>query len=118
MSSIVSFDLPSTPPVVDQPRPERREQGVPNRSTWTVYESSPAGLAAGIWDSEPGRWRIEMGPTEHEYMVVLQGLARLHDENGQVTEVGPGQAVVIPPNFRGSFEVVEAVRKHFVIIEN
>ena len=31
---------------------------------------------------------------------------------------GPGQAVVIPPNFRGSFEVVEAVRKHFVIIEN
>ena len=34
-----------------------------------------------------------------------------------MTEIGPGQAAVIPANFRGAFEVVERVRKHFVVVE-
>lgn len=117
MNPIVTFDPPQTTPVIDQPRPERREIGAPERRTWTLYESGPEGLAAGIWDCEPGRWRIEFGPHEHEYFVVLEGLARIHDDAGAVTEIGPGQAVVIPAGFRGSFEVVERVRKHFVVVE-
>ena len=34
-----------------------------------------------------------------------------------MTDIGPGQAVMIPPNFRGSFEVLQTLRKHFVIVE-
>ena len=117
MASVLRFDLPATPPVTDQPRPERREVGAPQRSTWTLYESAPDGLCAGIWDCEPGRWRIEFGPAEHEYFHVLSGRARIQAEDGTVTEIGPGQAVMIPPGFRGSFEVVEALRKHFVILD-
>jgi uncharacterized cupin superfamily protein len=79
--------------------------------------SAAEGLVAGIWDCEPGRWRIEFGPTEHEYFHLLEGRARLHDEQGGFTDVGPGQAVVIPAGFRGSFEVLEKLRKHFVIVE-
>ncbi|MFZ2987555.1 cupin domain-containing protein [Ideonella sp.] len=117
MSRIIRFDLPDVAPERDQPRPERREVGAPDRSTWTLYESAAEGVAAGIWDCEPGRWRIEFGPNEHEYFHVLHGLARVHDEAGGVVEVGPGQAVMIPANFRGSFEVLTPMRKHFVIIE-
>ena len=117
MSRIVAFDPPATAPVVDQPRVERREVGAPLRRTWTLYESAAEGLAAGIWDCEPGRWRIEFGPHEHEYFVVLAGRARIHDDNGAVTDIGPGQAVVIPAGFRGAFEVLEAVRKHFVVVD-
>ena len=72
---------------------------------------------AGFWDCEPGRWRIEMGATEHEYFHVIHGRARLFDEAGAVQEFGPGQAVVIPAGFKGSFEVLEPLRKHFVIVE-
>jgi uncharacterized protein len=117
MSHILRFDPPTSAPVVDQPRIERREVGAPQRQTWTLYESAADGLAAGIWACEPGRWRIEFGPNEHEYFIVLEGRARIHADHGEVTEAGPGQAVVIPAGFRGSFEVLEPMRKHFVVVE-
>jgi uncharacterized cupin superfamily protein len=117
MSQIIVMQAPDTPPVVDQPRLERREQGAPLRSTWTLYESAMDGLSAGIWACEPGRWRIEFGDHEHEYFIVLEGRARLHDEHGTCTDLGPGQAAIIPAGFRGSFEVLERVRKHFVVVE-
>jgi uncharacterized protein len=31
--------------------------------------------------------------------------------------VGPGQGAVIPPGFEGEFEVLEAVRKQFVLVD-
>lgn len=117
MSRIVRFDPPSAEPVVDQPRVERREAGAPLRETWSLYECAADGVSAGIWTCEPGRWRIEFGPHEHEYFIVLEGRARIHDAEGGCTEIGPGQAVVIPAGFQGSFEVLERVRKHFVVIE-
>lgn len=117
MPAIVRFDPPTTPPVTDQPRLERREVGAPLRQTWTLYESGPDGVSAGIWTCEPGRWRIAFGPREHEYFVLLEGRARLHAASGEVTELGPGQAAVIPAGFQGSFEVLERVRKHFVVVD-
>jgi len=116
MASIVKFDPPATPPEIDFPRAERREIGAPERRTWVLYESGPAGLVAGIWECEVGRWRIQMDPTEHEYMVVLSGRCRLHATGGTFTEAGPGEARVIPAGFAGSFEVLETLRKHFVIV--
>jgi uncharacterized protein len=116
MAAIVKFDPPSTPPEIDFPREERREIGAPERRTWVLYESGPAGLVAGIWECDVGRWRIQMDPTEHEYMVVLAGRCRLHATDGTFTECGPGEALVIPAGFAGSFEVLETLRKHFVIV--
>jgi len=116
MTCIVKFDLPAAAPEIDHPRPERLERGNPARRTWTLYESAPAGMFAGIWESEVGRWRIAMDPNEHEYFVVLSGRCRLHDAAGGFTEAGPGEALVIPAGFAGSFEVLQAMRKHFVIV--
>ncbi|MFO1338698.1 MAG: cupin domain-containing protein [Burkholderiaceae bacterium] len=117
-SSVVRFDpAPTTAPEVDHPRPERREVGDPERRSWVLHEDAAEGLVAGIWESEPGRWRIELGPREHEYFIVLEGLCRVHDAEGRAESFGPGQAVVLPPGFKGSFEVVERMRKHFVIVE-
>jgi uncharacterized cupin superfamily protein len=39
------------------------------------------------------------------------------DEHGNAAEAGPGDAMVIPAGFKGVFEVVEPVRKHYVIID-
>jgi len=116
--AIVRFDPPTTDPVVDRPRRDRLEQGDPRRETWTLYESAPAGLSAGIWSCEVGRWRIAFAPDKHEYFFVLDGVVRLHDRDGRVTEVRAGQAAVIPAGFEGAFEVVEPVRKHFVVVES
>lgn len=116
MATITRFDPPTTQPVVDQPRIERREVGAPRRETWTLYQHAGDGVDAGIWTCEPGRWRIVFGAHQHEYFFVLEGRVRLHDAQGGFTEVGPGQAAVIPAGFVGSFEVLERVRKHFVVV--
>ena len=113
---ILRFDSPAGEPALDQPREARREQGAPWRRTWTLHESPDGVFCAGIWECEVGRWRIEFPPGEDEYFHVLSGRARLHGPDGAVTDVGPGEAAVIPGGFQGSFEVLEPVRKHFVVV--
>ena len=93
MTAIVKFDPPSTAPEIDFPREERREIGAPERRTWVLYESGPAGLVAGIWECEVGRWRIQMDPTEHEYMVVLAGRCRLHATTARSPRPAPARRV-------------------------
>lgn len=116
-AAIIRFDAPAAAPVVDHPRPDRREHGVPERRTWTLYESAPQGLSAGIWCCDPGRWRIVFPPDKHEYFFVLEGRVRLHERAGGFVEIGAGEGAVIPGGFEGSFEVLERVRKHFVVVE-
>jgi uncharacterized cupin superfamily protein len=114
---IVRFDTPAAEPAIDHPRADRREVGNPERRTWTLYESGPEGLNAGIWACEVGRWRIVFPPARHEYFFVLEGVVRLHDLQGGCVEVRAGEGAVIPGGFEGAFEVVERVRKHFVVVE-
>lgn len=114
---IVRFDPPATEPELDRPRPERLEAGNPLRRTWTLYEAPQGDLSAGIWACEPGRWRIVFPEGEDEYFFVLEGVARLHDAQGGFTEFRAGQGGVIPGGFVGAFEVVEPLRKHFVVVD-
>lgn len=102
-------------PQWDQPREDRRVEGAPQRQTWLMHEAGP--MSAGVWACEVGRWRIEFAPGTQEYFHVLEGRICLHGEDGSRTEVGPGEGAVIPPGFRGEFEVLEPVRKQFVLVE-
>ncbi len=106
-------------PAVDHPRPERLERGNPRRETWNVLEAAqPAGtLYAGVWRCEPGRWRIAMGPHEQELFTVLAGRCRVHAADGRFVEAGPGEALVLPAGFEGSFEVLETLTKTYAIVE-
>ncbi|MBE9609425.1 cupin domain-containing protein [Chitinilyticum piscinae] len=109
----------SITPAHDQPSPERLlSQTSPARTTWEHYLSCDQAFSCGIWACEPGHWRIRFAANKHEFFCVISGKVRLHAESGQLTEVGPGDAAVIPAGFIGSFEVVEAVRKYFVVYES
>lgn len=101
--------------VEDRPRPDRLQQGNPLRHTWTHYETADQALSCGIWACETGAWRICFADDKHEFFCVLTGVVRLHDEAGNVVEVKAGEAAVIPAGFVGVFEVVEPVRKYFVV---
>lgn len=105
-------------PESDFPRAERLIDGNPLRDTWSVVDTDiGAGrLYCGVWRSEVGHWRIEMGAGEHELFTVLAGRCRVHREDGSFDEAGPGEALVIPAGFRGSFEVLEPVIKTYAIV--
>jgi len=115
-NAITQFRLSSPPPEFDHPREDRRLDGNPLRTTWNHFTSASGEVNAGIWACEKGSWRIAFAQNKDEYFYVLEGRCRVIDEQGHAAEAGPGDAMVIPAGFKGVFEVVEAVRKHYVIV--
>lgn len=107
----------SPEPSHDRPRPDRLVQGDPARTTWTHYGAPSGDFDCGIWACEPGAWRIAFPPGKEEFFHVISGRLRIRDEAGNAREFGPGDACVIPAGFQGVFEVIEPVRKHFVVID-
>lgn len=101
---------------IDFPRPDRLVQGNPQRQTYSLYEHPHMGC--GIWHCEVGSWNIQFADNKQEFFQVMEGSIRIHDAHTQdFIEVKAGQAGIIPPSFIGTFEVVEAVKKYYVIVE-
>lgn len=113
--TLTTFSAPPPAPEFDRPRPDRLVEGNPLRTTWTRYER--AGMTAGTWACEPGAWRIAFAEDKDEFFQIVEGRVRLTDAAGTAREFGPGEACVIPAGFTGTFEVLEAVKKNFVVVE-
>jgi len=89
--------------------------GNPKQVVWNAYSGSAGKFFAGIWQSEVGKWRVRY--TEEEYCHLLQGVSVITDEQGKAVTVSAGDRFVIPRGFTGTWEVVEATRKIYVIYE-
>ena len=98
-------------PEAGAPAPERVIAGAPRFRTWTLEEAD--GLYAGIWEATPGTWRVVYD--EWEYCRILSGRSVVTSEDGERWDLGPGDAIVLRPGFRGTWEVVETTRKDFVV---
>lgn len=101
---------------VDFPRPDRLVQGNPERHSYSLYEHP--NMECGIWHCEVGTWNIVFAENKQEFFTVIEGHVRLHHKHSDnVIDVIAGEAGVIPPGFEGTFEVVEVVKKYYVIVE-
>jgi uncharacterized cupin superfamily protein len=89
--------------------------GAPATRTWVLYEEEGGKLASGQWEATPGKWRIAYAEWEH--VVVISGRCVIAGDDGTRIVAGPGDAFVIEPGFAGTWEVLEAMRKHWVIEE-
>ena len=101
---------------IDYPRPDRLVKGNPERLTYSLYEHPH--MSCGIWQCEVGAWNIQFAENKQEFFQVIEGVVRIHDaKTNTFIEVTAGNAVIIPPAFIVSFEVLEAVKKYYVIVE-
>ena len=67
---------------------------------------------------EIGAWNIQFADNKQEFFQIIEGIVRIHDaKTNSFIEVTAGNAGIIPPSFVGTFEVVEAVKKYYVIVE-
>ncbi|MBP0596200.1 DUF861 domain-containing protein [Paraburkholderia sp. LEh10] len=117
MQHVILVKENSETPVIDYMNSAALVAGNPRRETWNAFDSPDGTCTAGIWASQPGAWRFEFPTTKTEFFCVIDGRARVSNQNGEAWEVGPGEAAVIPGGFRGQFHVLEAMRKYFVIVE-
>ena len=95
--------------------PEKLVSGNPKQTLWMHYTDPTNQYFAGLWRSEPGKWRINY--TEEEYCRMLEGRSVITDEAGHAVTVVAGDEFVIPRGFVGTWEVVETSTKRFVIYE-
>ena len=101
---------------MDYPRPDRLVQGNPQRLTQSLYEHPH--MTCGIWQCEVGAWRIQFAENKQEFFQIIEGIVRIHNADGSsFIEVKAGEAGIIPPAFKGTFEVVATVKKYFVVVE-
>lgn len=71
-------------------------------------------LDAGTWECEPGTLKLDLKVTE--FCHLLKGHWRLTSESGEVTEIVAGDSWVFPCGWTGEAEVVETVRKVYLMI--
>jgi uncharacterized cupin superfamily protein len=89
--------------------------GDPVQTVWNHYEDATGQLSAGVWQGEPGRWRVRY--TEHEFCHLLEGEVTLIDSAGEKRIFSAGASFVIPAGFEGVWETVERTRKLYVTFE-
>lgn len=89
--------------------------GKPIQRSWHHFTSDDDKLFVGLWEAEPGCWKVEY--TENEYCRVLSGRSLLRDTDGNEHPLEPGDDFVIPRGFRGEWEVLETTRKVYVIYQ-
>lgn len=107
----------STAPIVplDEPvAPEKLVSGRPMTGVRPATEDAGRGFYTGLWESEPGAWRVDY--TEDELCVIVAGRVRLTEDGGADATFGPGDAFVIPRGFKGVWETIEPARKVYAIL--
>lgn len=115
ISDIIDFDLEGMDCEEFKTPEEKCLSGQPLQRTWNLYSAPDERFFSGIWEAEPGRWRVNY--TEFEYFRILSGRSILRDNQGGQRELGPGTEVILPAGFEGDWEVLEKTRKVYVIYE-
>lgn len=117
MTEAVCYAALSPETVSRYPTDEMLVSGDPRQKVQIYFSHEGGRLRSGVWESEVGAYRVQFGPTKHEFFQLTEGRVRIHAASGSVTEYAAGENCVIPANFSGVFEIVEKARKHFVISE-
>jgi uncharacterized cupin superfamily protein len=108
----IGFDVSNIAPETGAPAPDRLISGNPEFTTLNVEEAA-GGLYAGIWQSTPGKWRIEYD--EWEYFHILEGYSVVTEDGGEPVHLKAGDSYILRPGFKGTWEVLETTRKDYVI---
>jgi uncharacterized cupin superfamily protein len=90
------------------------DDGDPQTSGITFF--SGHGVEVGVWECTPGGWAIVDRPTT-ETMLLLGGTARITPAGGEPVELEEGDVFVLPKGWSGRWDVLETVRKLYVIVD-
>jgi uncharacterized protein len=113
--ALIRFDGPLPPPAVYSPAPERIMSGSPQQTAHNLFESADKRFNSGIWQSEPGKWRVVF--SESEFCYIIAGRIIITSDDGSVTTVKAGDAFVSPAGFLGTWDVVEPAKKFYAFYE-
>ncbi|ANY89239.1 MULTISPECIES: cupin domain-containing protein [Pseudomonas] len=72
------------------------------------------GVETGIWECTPGRWRRQI--VQQEFCHFIKGRCTFTPDGGEPLLIEAGDAVMLPANSTGTWDIQETVRKTYVLI--
>ena len=98
-----------------KPNPATLIKGKYLTQTWNHWQGEDDRLYCGIWESTPGKVTCEY--SEWEFCHIISGEVILTEEGKKKGHrFKKGDGFIIPPGFKGTWETVKKVRKHYVIL--
>jgi uncharacterized protein len=86
-------------------------EGSPQMTTWVLHTTADGTMMSGIWECTPGSYHATY--TAYEYVVLIKGRIVITPDGGTPVTVQAGDAFVVEKDFKGTWKIEEAVRKHF-----
>ena len=112
---IVDFGATAPETTVSKPPADRLLGGSPEHTARNYFSDSTGTFFAGVWESTPGRWRVRY--TENEFCHITRGRVVIEDEQGRRWTFKTGDSFAIAAGFSGTWQVIEPLRKLYVIHE-
>jgi uncharacterized protein len=95
--------------------PARLLSGKRMTQTWNHWEGEDGRLYAGIWESTPGK--VLVSYDEWEFCHIISGEVELKKQGARKgVRFKKGDAFIIPAGFKGTWETIKKLRKHYVIL--
>lgn len=113
MSHLIAFRDQTIEPSINTPFFAELISGTPTTKAWRFAVSSDGLLSSGIWTATPATWRMDYGLWE--YCHILEGRCIITPENEAPKMFEAGDTFICEPGLRGTWQVTESLRKHFVI---
>ena len=113
MSKFTAFRHVAVEPADATPPAERIVAGKLSNRSWRNYVALDQNLVSGLWEATPGTWRMDY--KVWEFCHVLSGRCVITPEGQAPIELKAGDAFVCEPGLKGTWQVLETMRKHYVI---
>ncbi len=88
--------------------------GEPRAVTRSLAVERADGVETGVWECTPGRWRRQI--VQQEFCHFIAGRCTFTPDGGEPIAIGAGDALMMPANTTGVWDIQETVRKTFVLI--
>ena len=99
---------------LDESAPVAVPLGDPVAVTSVTCVERNDGVETGIWECTPGRWRRQI--VAHEFCHFIKGRCTFTPDEGEPLTIEAGDALMLPANSTGIWDIQETVRKTYVLI--
>jgi uncharacterized cupin superfamily protein len=89
--------------------------GATDSRTWNHFTGEDNRLNCGIWERSPGKVAVHFKCWE--FFHLIEGKVVITNEDGESWTIRKGEAAIIPEGFKGTWDTVEPVRKHYVTLD-
>jgi uncharacterized cupin superfamily protein len=100
--------------ILEESNPVAVPLGTPVAVASTTSVERDDGVETGVWQCTPGRWRRQI--VAQEFCHFIQGRCTFTPDDGETLHIEAGDALMLPANSLGIWDIQETVRKTYVLI--